>query len=109
LGSFIKRKFGNNLRTKTIVGNTNEILCKAVCHNICVLIQEINEMGVNPELMQGSNKTLQIAKEVVNSGGTPKCAGGYLAQKEGFETQTCAPFLCKVPNNEKYIKVMTLS
>ncbi len=29
--------------------------------------------------------------------------------KRGFETQTFDPFLCKVPRNESYIKVMTLS
>lgn len=32
--SMIKRKFGNNLRTKSLIGNINEILCKAICHNI---------------------------------------------------------------------------
>lgn len=46
---------------------TNEILCKAVCHNICVLIQEINEIGVNPEILFGSNETLKMAKDTVNN------------------------------------------
>ncbi len=64
--SMIKRKFGNNLRTRTFIGNTNEILCKAICHNICVLIQEINKIGVNPELLYGSGDTFKIAKSIIN-------------------------------------------
>lgn len=60
--SMMKRKFGNNLRSKTFTGQINEILCKAVCHNICVLIQEMHEIGINPELLWGSNKVLKAAK-----------------------------------------------
>ena len=41
--SMIKRKFGNHLYSKSDVGQTNEILCKALAHNICVLIQEYFE------------------------------------------------------------------
>ena len=37
--SMIKRKFGDHLKTKSKITQTNEILCKALCHNICVLIQ----------------------------------------------------------------------
>jgi len=44
--SMIKRKFGNNVTTKNLTGMTNEILCKAICHNICVLIQEFFERNV---------------------------------------------------------------
>lgn len=65
--SMIKRKFGNNLRTKTLTGNTNEILCKAICHNIVVLIHEFNEIGCNPEILFGRNDTLNIAKSILNS------------------------------------------
>jgi transposase len=44
--SMIKRKFGNHLYSKSDVGQTNEILCKALAHNICVLIQEYFENAV---------------------------------------------------------------
>jgi transposase len=44
--SMIKRKQGNHLRMKTEVAQTNEILCKALVHNICVLIQEMFEAGI---------------------------------------------------------------
>ena len=45
--SMIKRKFGNNVRSKTFIGQKNEILCKAICHNVCCLIQECFESSIN--------------------------------------------------------------
>jgi hypothetical protein len=27
----------------------NELLCKALCHNLCVLIQSTYELGIEPE------------------------------------------------------------
>ena len=44
--SMMKRKQGTNLKSRNMVGQTNEILCKALVHNICVLIQEIFESGI---------------------------------------------------------------
>jgi transposase len=44
--SMIKRKFGDSLRSKSEVGQYNEILCKVVAHNICVLIACMFEMGL---------------------------------------------------------------
>lgn len=44
--SMIKRKFGNNVRSKTFLGQKNEILCKVICHNLCCLIQECFERNV---------------------------------------------------------------
>jgi len=41
--SMIKRKFGNHLYSKSDIGQFNEILCKALAHNICVLIKEYFE------------------------------------------------------------------
>jgi Transposase DDE domain len=45
--SMIKGKFGGNVRSKTDVAMVNECLCKIICHNICVLIQEIHELGID--------------------------------------------------------------
>jgi hypothetical protein len=28
----------------------NEVLCKLICHNICVLIQETHELGIDVKL-----------------------------------------------------------
>lgn len=47
--SMIKRKFEPHLRNKTTVSQTNEALCKIICHNICVIINSIYEHGVDPE------------------------------------------------------------
>ncbi|MDD5253757.1 MAG: transposase [Candidatus Nanoarchaeia archaeon] len=39
----IKRKFGLYLFCKSEIGQTNELLCKCIAHNLCVLIQELFE------------------------------------------------------------------
>src|SRR5262245_27331728 len=44
--SMIKAKFRDNVRSKTPVAMVNEVLCKIICHNICVLIQETHELGI---------------------------------------------------------------
>jgi transposase len=44
--SMIKRKQGVNLKTKSDIGQVNEIMCKCLVHNICVLIQEMFELGI---------------------------------------------------------------
>lgn len=45
--SMMKRKQGVHLRTKSEDAQFNEILCKALVHNICVLIQEMFEHDVH--------------------------------------------------------------
>jgi hypothetical protein len=42
----IKAKFGGALRSKSEVGQRNEVLCKVVAHNLCVLISAIHEMSL---------------------------------------------------------------
>jgi transposase len=44
--SMMKAKFGDALRSKTDTALVNELLCKVLCHNICVLIQSMYELGV---------------------------------------------------------------
>lgn len=46
--SMIKAKFGERLRSKTVVAQTNEVLCKILCHNLCCVIQSIYELGIEP-------------------------------------------------------------
>ena len=48
----IKRKFGQGLNSKSEVGQINEVLCKALAHNICVLIQEMYELGIDPTFIK---------------------------------------------------------
>ena len=47
--SMIKAKFRDHVRSKTDVAMVNEVLCKIVCHNICCLIQESHELGIETE------------------------------------------------------------
>lgn len=44
----IKAKFGDSVRSKDWTAQLNEVLCKVIAHNICVLIQETQELGINP-------------------------------------------------------------
>ncbi len=44
--SVIKRKFGHHLYSKPEIDQINEILYKALSHNICVLIAELYEMHI---------------------------------------------------------------
>lgn len=37
---------GASLRSKGDTAQMNEVLCKVLCHNICVVIQSTYELGV---------------------------------------------------------------
>lgn len=43
----IKAKFGDVVRSKSETAMLNEALCKIVCHNICVLISAMFELGLD--------------------------------------------------------------
>jgi transposase len=43
----IKAKFGDFLRSKSKEAQVNEVICKVICHNLCVLIQEMHEVRQN--------------------------------------------------------------
>jgi transposase len=47
--SMIKRKFGDAVRSRTETAMVNECLCKLLAHNLCVLIQEQHELGIETE------------------------------------------------------------
>lgn len=47
--SMIKRKQGDHLLMKNDYAQVNEVLVKALVHNICVLIQEMFEIGIRVE------------------------------------------------------------
>jgi transposase len=46
--SMVKAKFRDHVRSKTDVAMKNEVLCKFLCHNICVCIQSQCELGIDP-------------------------------------------------------------
>ena len=61
--SMIKRKFDMNLRTKSELSQSNEILCKALCHNIVVLIHETFELGISTDFEENYTEINYCAKD----------------------------------------------
>jgi len=57
--NMVKQAFSGSLMTKNTTANVNEILSKAVCHNLCVLIMEFHENKLN------INLSTQISKIVI--------------------------------------------
>ncbi len=63
----IKTKFGDSVRSKTDVAMRNEVLCKILCHNICCLIEAMEEFGIpvdfsaNPVCTQNQKVAHQFA------------------------------------------------
>ena len=45
----IKSKFGDSVKSKSWTAQVNEVLCKVICHNICVVIHEMFELGIKPD------------------------------------------------------------
>jgi hypothetical protein len=43
-----KGKFGESLPSKSNMGQVDEALCKVLCHNLCVLVQAMQELGIEP-------------------------------------------------------------
>jgi hypothetical protein len=57
----LKTKFENSLRSKTKTAQINELLCKILAHNICVVIQEMMELGKRGEfVVEGVEKTTTL-------------------------------------------------
>jgi transposase len=46
--AMIKGKFGERLRSKTETAQTNEMLLKVLCHNVCCVIRSMHELGLEP-------------------------------------------------------------
>jgi len=64
--SMIKTKFGGSVRSKTPTAQVNEVLCKILCHNVCVLIQSIYELGIEPTFWNSEDKEPVTAKALEN-------------------------------------------
>ena len=58
--SMVKKKFGDNVKAKNWTSQANEVLCKIVCHNICVLIMEMENLGITAELLEKNENKLII-------------------------------------------------
>jgi hypothetical protein len=46
--SALKRKFGENIRSKNKVAQVNEVLCKLIAYNLTVVVHEMFESGIDP-------------------------------------------------------------
>ena len=49
--NMLKAKFNDSIRSKNETAQINEILLKVLCHNICVVIQEMFELGIEPNFL----------------------------------------------------------
>ena len=58
-GSF-KAKFGETLASKNIRAQINEVLSKAIAHNITVLIRQMFEVGIRPEFLGPGRREREI-------------------------------------------------
>ena len=43
----IKSKFGDLTQMRNETGAKNDVLCKILCHNLCVLIQELFNLNLD--------------------------------------------------------------
>jgi len=59
--SAVKRKFGDCVRSKTDVAMKNEVLCKLLCHNLCCLVQEQEELGIAPIFWKNEETASHLA------------------------------------------------
>jgi len=66
--SMIKAKFGGSVRAKTATAQVNEVLCKILCHNICVLIHSTVELGIEAAFWKCSdtNREARVPKVLEN-------------------------------------------
>jgi len=61
--SMVKAKFGGSIRSKMPAAQTNEVLLKLLCHNICCLIQSTYELGITVEFWPDGTGAAGIALE----------------------------------------------
>lgn len=55
--SALKRKFGENVRSKNRVAQVNEILCKLIAYNLTVVIHEVFENGIAPSFASSVSRS----------------------------------------------------
>ncbi len=62
----IKTKFGDAVRSRTKLAMKNEVLCKILCHNLCVLIGAMHELGIQPDFAAAPvcTTSLRIAQQI---------------------------------------------
>jgi transposase len=56
----IKTKFRGDIKSKKQTAQFNELLIKVLCHNVCVVIQKINELGVKAEFNLEQTREISV-------------------------------------------------
>ena len=54
--AMLKVKFGAGVKSKSGTAQVNEVLCKILCHNVCVLIKSFHELGIEADFV-GTSET----------------------------------------------------
>jgi transposase len=54
--SMVKRKFGDNVRSRTDNAMRNEVYCKLLAHNLCVVHESHVELGIEPVFWPEQNE-----------------------------------------------------
>ena len=60
-----KARFGDGVRSKTDVAMRNEVYAKFVAHNICCLIMEQCELGIEPVFWPDKNTVVATGADVL--------------------------------------------
>ena len=55
--SMMKLKFSSSVRMRNIIGQRNELIAMSIAHNICVLIQEMFELGIEVDFEECAKNT----------------------------------------------------
>jgi transposase len=80
--SMVKAKFRDHVRSKTDVAMKNEVLCKFLCHNICVVHQSHIELGIVP-VFWGDHAIPELTLK-------PSSTASGLVEATGVTGPTCA-------------------
>jgi hypothetical protein len=86
--SMIKGKFGDAVRSTSDMGQLNEVLCKVLCHHLCVITQlppkfEVKRCGVSDH----SKDSMAVSSggySASNFGGSAVCGAGGIQQGDCF-------------------------
>jgi transposase len=65
--SMVKAKFGGSIKSKPPAAQTNEVLLKFLCHNICCLIQSTYELNITVEFRPTVEPNALLVEFLVNS------------------------------------------
>ena len=83
--SMIKANFGDYVRGRDERAQVNEALAKVLCHNLCVLIQSMYELGISPKFDAIIDPEVEAARETEKP--EPVAEGRLVAGAVGPVTQ----------------------